>query len=143
MLTWSGRWTSGGIPGVLLFSVVPNLAEMIIFALIKTKPDSLTSQGLPGINTANVVLSFDLNKIWLIKDCKESEIRRFPEHIVPRKAQQIRYSLWQRHTESHAAVSYEPQSLTGGIHLAELFRGGFEKCDRPGTDGSIRVGLAT
>ena len=26
---------------------------------IKTKPDSLTSQGLPGINTAKVVLSFD------------------------------------------------------------------------------------
>ena len=27
--------------------------------IIKTKPDSLTSQGLPGINTAKVVLSFD------------------------------------------------------------------------------------
>lgn len=26
---------------------------------IKTKPDSLTSQGLPGINTAKAVLSFD------------------------------------------------------------------------------------
>lgn len=41
---------------------------------IKTKPDSLTSQGLPGINTAKVVLSFDLNKFCLIKDHKASEI---------------------------------------------------------------------
>ncbi len=38
------------------FSLLTNHAEMIIFALIKTKPDSLTSQGLPGINTAKVEL---------------------------------------------------------------------------------------
>lgn len=34
--------------------------QMNIFANIKkTKPDSLTSQGLPGINTGKAVLSFD------------------------------------------------------------------------------------
>ena len=34
ILTWISGWTSGGIPGVL-FSMLPNPAEMIIFALIK------------------------------------------------------------------------------------------------------------
>lgn len=40
-------------------TVVPNPKKIIIFAAIKTKPDSLTSQGLPGINTTKVVLSFN------------------------------------------------------------------------------------
>lgn len=35
---------------------------------IKTKPDSLTSQGLPGINTANVVYYHNWNKFFLIKN---------------------------------------------------------------------------
>ena len=40
-------------------AAIANTVIMTIFADIKTKPDSLTSQGLPGINTAKVVLSFD------------------------------------------------------------------------------------
>lgn len=44
---------------VSFFSLLPNPMKMITFAGIKTKPDSLTGQGLPGINTTKVVLTFD------------------------------------------------------------------------------------
>ena len=40
-------------------SVVATGRNDYLCAYKKTKPDSLTSQGLPGINTAKVVLSFD------------------------------------------------------------------------------------
>lgn len=35
--------------------LLPNPTKIIIFANIKTKPDTLTSQGLPEINTAIIV----------------------------------------------------------------------------------------
>ena len=46
---------------VSFFSLLPNPMKMITFAYKKTKPDSLTSQGLPGFNTAKVVLFINTN----------------------------------------------------------------------------------
>ena len=45
----------------------------------KTKPDSLTNQGLPGINTAKIVFSFDLNKSRSTAQCQYNNTYMFNE----------------------------------------------------------------
>ena len=50
----------------LIYSAAGRYGASQIHSYFKTKPDSLTNQGLPGLNTANLCCFFITNKFLLV-----------------------------------------------------------------------------